>query len=103
MVGGVSLGFLGGPCGLLGDSCGHPELTRRDADEALEVAGELALVGEAGVQGDDSAREKSTPVCKACLRRLPVLRLPLPPRPLETGVLGGVLRVGEVAGYHLWS
>ena len=28
------------------------ELPRRDADEALEVTGELALVREAGVQGD---------------------------------------------------
>ena len=36
----------------LGDSCGHPELSRRDADEALEVKAEHALAGEAGVQGD---------------------------------------------------
>jgi hypothetical protein len=28
------------------------ELPRRDADEALEVMGELALVREAGAQGD---------------------------------------------------
>jgi hypothetical protein len=28
------------------------ELPRRDAGEALEVVGELALVREAGVQGD---------------------------------------------------
>ena len=33
------------------DSCGHPELSRRDADCALEVVGELALVTEAGVRG----------------------------------------------------
>src|SRR6516162_4304593 len=32
---GVALGFLGGTCGPLGDSCGHSELPRRDADEAL--------------------------------------------------------------------
>src|SRR5262249_54818757 len=36
----------------LGDSCGRPELPRRDAEEALEVMGELALVREAGVRGD---------------------------------------------------
>src|SRR5258707_3828749 len=49
---GVALRFLGGTCGLLGDSCGRPELPRRDANEALEVVGELALVREAGVRGD---------------------------------------------------
>ena len=49
---GVALWVLGGTCDLLGDSCGHPELPRRDADEALEVMGELALVREAGVRGD---------------------------------------------------
>jgi len=37
---------------LLGDSCGHPELSRRDADEALEVMTEHALAREAGVRGD---------------------------------------------------
>src|SRR6516162_6634191 len=37
---------------LLGDSCGHPELSRRDADEALEVLTEHALAREAGVRGD---------------------------------------------------
>jgi hypothetical protein len=45
---GVALPFLGGTCGLLGDSCGRPELARRDADQALEVTGELALFREAG-------------------------------------------------------
>jgi hypothetical protein len=45
---GVALPFLGGDCGLLGDSCGCPELARGDADQALEVAGELALVREPG-------------------------------------------------------
>jgi hypothetical protein len=49
---GLALGFLGGICDLLGDSCGRPELPRRDADEALEVTGQLALVREAGAQGD---------------------------------------------------
>src|SRR5262249_2909913 len=47
----VTLEFLGGNCGLLGDSCGRPELPRRDADQALEVVGELALVTEPGVRG----------------------------------------------------
>src|SRR5262249_22827788 len=37
---------------LLGDSCGHPELSRGDADEALEVKPEHALAREAGVRGD---------------------------------------------------
>jgi hypothetical protein len=45
---GVALPFLGGTCGLLGDSCGRPELPRHDADEALEQTGELALVPEVG-------------------------------------------------------
>src|SRR5215813_7283475 len=40
---GVALPFLGGTCGPLSDPCGHPEPPRRDADEALEVTGELAL------------------------------------------------------------
>src|SRR5262249_25963377 len=44
----VALLFLHGTCGFLGDSCGHPELSRRGANEALEVIGELALVREAG-------------------------------------------------------
>src|SRR6516164_1380966 len=37
---------------VLGDSCGHPKLPRRDADYALEVMRELALVREAGVRGN---------------------------------------------------
>ena len=49
---GVVLPFLGGTCGLSGDSCGRAELPRRDADEPLEVTGELALVREAGPRGD---------------------------------------------------
>ena len=36
----------------LADSCGHPELSRRDADYALEVVRELALVREPGDGGD---------------------------------------------------
>src|SRR6516164_2908972 len=49
---GVAGEFLGGTCCALGDSCGHPELPRREADEALEVMGELALVREAGARRD---------------------------------------------------
>jgi len=49
---GLALRFLGGTCGPLCESCGCPELRRRDADQALEVVGELALVREAGVRGD---------------------------------------------------
>src|SRR5262249_48143840 len=49
---GVAVRFLGGACGLLGDSCGRPERPRRDADYALEVTGELVLVPEAGARGD---------------------------------------------------
>ena len=48
----VTLEFLGGNCGLLGDSCGRPELPRRDADQALEVIAELTLVRKAGAGGD---------------------------------------------------
>src|ERR1700692_346264 len=59
---GVALEFLGGTCGQLGDSCGRPELARRDADEALEVMGELALVREAGVRGDLGQGEGTAPL-----------------------------------------
>src|SRR5262249_46474528 len=43
---------LGAACGRLGDSCGHTELSRRDANEALEVMGELALIREPGIRRD---------------------------------------------------
>src|SRR6516165_8059490 len=36
----------------LGVSCGHPELARRDAEQALEVMTEYALAREAGASGD---------------------------------------------------
>src|SRR6516162_9487352 len=49
---GSALPFLARTCGLLADSCGLAEMSRRDPDEALEVVGELALVGEAGACGD---------------------------------------------------
>jgi hypothetical protein len=49
---GIALQCLAGTCGLLGHSCGHPELPRGDADEAPEVTGEVALVREAGAGGD---------------------------------------------------
>ena len=37
---------------MLCESCGCPELPRRDADKALEVTGEHTLVREASVHGD---------------------------------------------------
>src|SRR5262249_23554089 len=37
---------------LFGGSYARPELPRGDADEALEVMGELALIREPGVRGD---------------------------------------------------
>ena len=49
---GMALRFPAGTCGVLGDSCGHPELPRSDADEALEVMAELALVREADTRCD---------------------------------------------------
>ena len=58
---GVAGQLLGGNCCLLGDSCGRSELPRRDADEALEVVGELALVTEAGVRGDLRQGNRSQP------------------------------------------
>src|SRR6516165_3103061 len=51
MVRGRSAGSWRG-LSVLGDSCGHPELPRRDSDYALEVMRELALVREAGMRGD---------------------------------------------------
>jgi hypothetical protein len=47
-----ALPFLARICGLLRDSCGPTELSWRDPDDAPEMVGELALVGEAGVGGD---------------------------------------------------
>jgi hypothetical protein len=44
--------ILGAACGLLGGSCGQAELARCDADEALEVMGELALIREADARRD---------------------------------------------------
>src|SRR5262249_36711457 len=52
-----ALPFLARTCGLLGDSCGPTELSWRDPDDALEMVGELALVGEAGVCGDPRQRK----------------------------------------------
>ena len=49
---GIALRSLDETCGALGDSCGRPELPRRDADQPLEVMGELALVREAGTRRD---------------------------------------------------
>src|SRR5258708_9302651 len=39
-------------CGLLRFSCGNPKLSRRDADDPLEVRGKMALVREAGAERD---------------------------------------------------
>jgi hypothetical protein len=63
---GVARQLLAGNCRLSGDSCGRPELPRRDADEALEVAAEVALVREAGGQGDLGQGE-----VRSCLQELP--------------------------------
>src|SRR5262249_55544394 len=60
------LELLGRTCCLLGDSCGRPELPRRDADEALEVMAELALVREAGAGGDLRQGQVGS-----CLQELP--------------------------------
>src|SRR5262249_11428165 len=49
---GVALPFLARTCGLLADSCGLAEMSRRDPDEALESVAEFALVREAGARGD---------------------------------------------------
>jgi hypothetical protein len=49
---GLAIRSLGGTCGYLGDSCGRPELLRRDADEPPEVVAELALVLEPGARHD---------------------------------------------------
>jgi hypothetical protein len=73
----------------LGDSCGRPELPRGDADYALEVVGEPALVREAGARGDlrqgevvASLQELLRPVDAAgddvLVRRQPGGRLELP-------------------------
>jgi hypothetical protein len=50
MVRGNAIPFLGGTCPFLA-ILARPELSRRDADEALEVKGELALGREAGAGG----------------------------------------------------
>src|SRR5262245_58047543 len=48
---------LGASCGFLGDSCGCAEATGRDADDALEVMGELALIREADTRGNLDERQ----------------------------------------------
>src|SRR5262245_6992658 len=52
MVRGAPRRFLARACGLLADSCGVAEVSWRNPDEALEMVGKLALVGEAGACGD---------------------------------------------------
>src|SRR5262249_6674906 len=49
---GVAVPILGGSSGFLGGSYARAELPRGDADDALEVMGELALIREPGVRGD---------------------------------------------------
>src|SRR5262249_20217428 len=102
---GVVLGILGKACGLLGVSCGCPEPPRRDADEAFEVVGELALVGEADVRGD--LRQGKVGSClqeflraldaagdDVLVRRQPGGRLELPRKVIgaEAGDLGHLLQ-----------
>jgi hypothetical protein len=48
----VAVPILGETYDLLGDSYARSELPRGDADDALEVMGELALIREPGVRGD---------------------------------------------------
>ena len=45
----------------LGSSCGNPKLSRRDADDPLEVKAEMALIREAGAVRD--LREAELAVC----------------------------------------
>jgi len=45
----------------LGSSCGNPKLSRRDADDPLEVKTEMALIREAGAVRD--LREAELAVC----------------------------------------
>jgi len=52
MMPGARAGFLKRLAVFLGDSCGSAEVSRRDADDALEVAGEVALIREAGARRD---------------------------------------------------
>jgi hypothetical protein len=52
---------LGNDPGPLGDSCGNPKLSRRDANHPLEVKGKLALVREAWAQR--GFRQAETAIC----------------------------------------
>ena len=49
---GLAVRVLGTTCGLLCDSCGLAELSRRDADDALEVMRELTLIRESSPRRD---------------------------------------------------
>ena len=44
--------MLGAACGFLGAACGSAKLVRRDADETLEVVGEVAVIREAEARRD---------------------------------------------------
>src|ERR1700751_2736575 len=60
------LPFIARTCGLLSDSCGPAELSWREPDNALEMVGELALVGEAGSGGE--LRQRKVASLKESLR-----------------------------------
>ena len=52
MITGLGLRVLASACGLLCRSCGNPKLSRRAADDPLEMRGKLALVREADAERD---------------------------------------------------
>jgi hypothetical protein len=60
---GVAIRFLIGDRGPTADSRGHPGPPHHDSDQTLHMAGELALVGEVRVRGDqyESAEINSLP------------------------------------------
>jgi hypothetical protein len=49
---GVGVRVLAGACGLSRYSCGNPKLSRRDADDPLEVKRKMTLVREAAAERD---------------------------------------------------
>ena len=61
MLTGLGIRVLAGTCGLLRYSCGNPKLSRRDADDPLEVKGKMALVREADAECD--LRQAKLAIC----------------------------------------
>jgi len=61
MLNRLGIRVLAGACGLLRFSCGNPKLSRRDADDPLEVKGKMALVWEADAECD--LRQADLAVC----------------------------------------